>query len=106
MIEDFVSMVALKLHGGPFADGDEYDMALARQVTDGKEEFWFVVYGTNEGKPVQFDFNEMGRAGLEDIRAAIDLILESPNACLCLFRREPEIGTRRMLGARTLSPER
>jgi hypothetical protein len=79
VIEEFDSVVALKLHGGPFGGGDEYDMALSRQVTDGNEEFWFVVYGRIKGKSVQFDFNEMGRAGLEDIRAAIDLILELPN---------------------------
>ena len=90
MIEEFDSVIALKLHGGPFGGGDEYDMALARQVTGGKEEFWFVVYGTNDGKPIQFDFNDMGRAGLENIRAAIDLILELPNNPICVNPKDKQ----------------
>ena len=82
MIEEYEDVIALELYGGPFSDGEEYKMALSRQVDNGREEFWFTVFGSHKGKPIQFDFNSMPREKLEDMRAAIDLILETPNANL------------------------
>ncbi len=80
MISEYGDVTAIKLHGGPFAGGDEYSMALSRQVDDGREEFWFTVHGRHDGKPVQFTFDVMDRSELEDMRAAIDLILEDDKA--------------------------
>ncbi len=72
----------LKLHGGPFSDGDEFIMSLSGQIVNGVEEYWFTVSGKHDRKPVQFDFDDMPRSALEDIRAAIDLILASPNKAI------------------------
>jgi hypothetical protein len=46
-------------------------------VKDGNE-FWFVLTGKYEGKKIQIDFDEMTRRDLEDLGAAIQLVLDAP----------------------------
>jgi hypothetical protein len=41
-------------------------------------EFWFVLFGEYEGREIQIDFDELTRGDLEDMGAAIQLILDAP----------------------------
>lgn len=58
------------------AKNDCEDMKLT--LTKDNGEFWFTLWGTYRGEErFQVDFDELERSDLEDLRATLDLILES-----------------------------
>lgn len=40
-------------------------------------DYWFTLCGDYRGEKIQIDFNDMGREGLEELKAMIDVVLES-----------------------------
>jgi len=54
----------------------EQVMVISRDP-DEPEEFFFTLYGVHEGKELQVDFNLMTRPELEEIKAAVDAMLEA-----------------------------
>ena len=55
---------------------ENFEMFISKQVDSGKEEFYFTLFGWKDRKRLQFDFEELSREELEEIKLAIELILE------------------------------
>ena len=57
------------------AKNDCQDLKLT--LTEDKGEFWFTLWGTYRGEErFQVDFNELKRIELEELKVALELILE------------------------------
>jgi len=72
--------IKIKLRGNGFYQSED-DFTLALTADAGR--YWFTLYGRKTVTPdddrVQFDFNDMTRAELEELHCAIGLILDAPN---------------------------
>lgn len=44
-------------------------------LTESKGEYWFTLCGEFDRKPIQIDFDSMGKSELEEMREQIDIIL-------------------------------
>lgn len=59
-----------------------FEMFISRQKEDqGEEEFYFTLFGWKDGKRLQFDFEELSRREIEEIKIAIELLLETEHVC-------------------------
>jgi len=78
-----MSDIEVKLRGNGFYQSDD-DFTLALTADAGR--YWFTLYGRKTVTPdddrVQFDFNDMTRAELEELHCAIGLVLDEPNVRL------------------------
>ena len=45
-------------------------------LTEDRGEYWFTLCGQYKGNPIQIDFDNLDKADLLDIKAAVELILE------------------------------
>ena len=57
---------------------ENFEMFIARQKEEkGEEEFYFTLFGWKDEKRLQFDFEELSRKELEEIKLGIELILDT-----------------------------